>query len=151
MAKRKIVTIGDDILRKKCRVIESFDDKLAMLLDDMAQTMYEENGVGLAAPQVGMLKRVVVIDTDGVLYELVNPVIVKESGSQTGPEGCLSLPGRQGIVTRPMEVTVEAYDRNGKKFRLKGKELLARAICHELDHLDGVLYVDIAEEMMEEA
>ncbi len=151
MAKRNIVTLGDDILRKKCRTVESFDKKLAILLDDMAQTMYEENGVGLAAPQVGMLKRVVVIDTDGVLYELVNPVIVKTNGTQTGPEGCLSLPGQQGIVTRPMEVTVEAYDRNGKKFRLKGKELLARAICHELDHLDGVLYVDIAEEMIEEA
>lgn len=150
MAKRNVVTIGDDILRKKCRTVESFDKKLATLLDDMAQTMYAENGVGLAGPQVGMLKRVVVVDVDGILYELVNPVVVDSQGSQTGPEGCLSIPGEQGIVTRPMKVTVEAFDRNGKKFSLTGTELLARALCHEIDHLDGILYVDIAEEMLEE-
>lgn len=150
MAKRNVVTIGDDILRKKCRTVESFDKKLATLLDDMAQTMYAENGVGLAGPQVGMLKRVVVVDVDGILYELVNPVVVDSQGSQTGAEGCLSIPGEQGIVTRPMKVTVEAFDRNGKKFSLTGTELLARALCHEIDHLDGILYVDIAEEMLEE-
>lgn len=149
MAIRNIVKIGDDVLRKKCRAVEKFDEKLWTLLDDMAETMYESNGVGLAAPQVGILKRVVVIDTDDVLYELINPEIVSTEGEQTGAEGCLSIPDEQGIVTRPMKVVVEAYDRNGKKFKLTGTELLARAICHETDHLDGVMFVDIADEMVE--
>ncbi len=145
MATRKIVLYGDEVLRKKCREVTAFDAKLGTLIDDMVQTLHKADGVGLAASQVGVLKRVVVIDVgDGQVYELVNPVIVSTSGQQTGPEGCLSYPGEYGIVERPNEVTVEAYDRRGKKFQATGTELLARAFCHELDHLDGKLFLDIA-------
>ncbi len=150
MAKRQIVKEGDPILRKKCRPVEKFDDRLAILLDDMAETMYSANGVGLAGPQVGMLRRVVVIDTGDHLYELVNPRIIDSAGSESGSEGCLSCPGEWGMVTRPKWVKVEAYDRHGNRFEVEGEDLLARAFCHELDHLEGVLFKDIATEMLEE-
>ena len=119
-----------------------FDLRLWLLLRDMADTMYKAEGVGLAAPQVGILRRVVVIDVGQGLIELVNPRIISTEGEQAGSEGCLSLPGRQGYVVRPKKVTVEAQDRNGKLFRITGEDLLARALCHEIDHLDGVLYID---------
>ena len=145
MAMRKIVKLGDDTLRKECRQQTTFDRRLGALLDDMAATMYKAEGVGLAAPQVGILRRVVVIDVSeeqNDLIELVNPEIVEEHGSQCGREGCLSLPGRQGIVTRPWRVIVKAQDRHGKEFSLEAEGFLARAVCHELDHLNGVLYID---------
>ncbi|MBE5801289.1 MAG: peptide deformylase [Clostridiales bacterium] len=142
MAIRKIIEIGDDKLRKQCKPVEKFDKRLKILLDDMADTMYEANGVGLAAPQVGILRRVVVVDVGEGLFKLVNPVIVETEGEQSGPEGCLSVPGRSGIVTRPMIVTVDAQDENGEPVHLRTEGFFARAICHELDHLDGVLYVD---------
>ena len=145
MAIRKIVKLGDDVLRKPCKKVEKFDLRLGLLLKDMADTMHDAEGVVLAAPQVGIIRRAVVIDIEdehGVI-ELVNPVITERSEeTQTGREGCLSLPGRQGVVTRPMRVTVHAQDRHGREFDLTGEGLLARAICHELDHLDGKLYID---------
>jgi len=143
MAVRQIVT-DEEFLRKKCKLVEKFDEKLWELLDDMAETMYKANGVGLAANQVGVLRRIVVIDTDDNLIELINPEVVKTSGTQTGQEGCLSFPGKFGDVTRPNVVTVRAQDRYGKEFEIKGKELLARAFCHETDHLDGKVFVDLA-------
>ena len=145
MAIRKIVEMNkDDILRKHARKVEKFDKRLGVLLDDMADTMYEADGVGLAAPQVGILRRVVVIDVgdDHGLIELVNPEIIATEGEQAGSEGCLSVPGRRGYVVRPNKVTVRAQDRKGKKFEITGEGLLARALCHEIDHLDGVIYVD---------
>ena len=149
MALRSIVTEGDEILRKKCREITDYNEKLWTLLDDMAQTMYNAEGVGLAAPQVGLLRRVVVIDIGEGLIELINPVIVSKSGSQVGQEGCLSCPGEWGIVERPSTVKVEAFNRNGEKFELEGHELLARALCHELDHLDGTIFNDVAIKMID--
>lgn len=142
MALRNIVKIGDDVLRKICRTQMTFDEKLGQTLDDMAQTMYEAEGVGLAAPQVGILRRYCVIDVGDGLIELVNPVIVEKSGSQTGSEGCLSIPDRFEEVERPMKVTVRAQDRNGNNFVVEGEGFFARALCHEIDHLDGVLYID---------
>ena len=142
MAIRKIVTLGDDVLRKQCKRQEKFDKRLWMLLDDMTETMYKANGVGLAAPQVGILRRVVVIDVGDGLVELINPTITAFDGSQCGREGCLSLPGRQAVVTRPYAVRVEAQDRFGNDIEVEGEELFARAVFHELDHLDGVLYID---------
>ncbi len=146
MAIRKIVKLGDDALRKVCKPQETFNLRLWTLLKDMADTMYQAEGVGLAAPQVGILRRVVVIDISAgrdQLIELVNPEIVwRSEETQCGREGCLSLPGRAGIVTRPKKVRVKAQDRHGQPFELEGEDLLARAICHELDHLDGVLYID---------
>ena len=151
MAKRRIVVEGDEVLRKKCRPVEQFDGKLLELLDDMRDTLYGSgNGVGLAAPQVGILRRVVVIDVGEGLIELCNPEIVSQSGKQTGNEGCLSCPGQYGIVTRPRKVKVRAFDRNGKPFTVSGEDLLARAFCHEIDHLEGRLFKDIAEEMLDE-
>ncbi len=148
---RKILKIGDENLRKTCKPVQKFDLRLALLLRDMAETMYKADGVGLAAPQVGILRRVVVIDVGEGLIELVNPRIVSKEGEQAGPEGCLSVPGRRGYVVRPNKVTVEAMDRKGNLFRKTGEGLLARAICHELDHLDGVMYVDIMDhEILEE-
>lgn len=144
MALREIRKKGDEILYKKCKEVKNFDEKLAILLDDMYETMQKCDGVGLAAPQVGILKRVVVIDVGEGKIELVNPKIIKAKGSQIGQEGCLSVPGVWGDVERPNEVTVEAYDRNGKKFEVSGTELLARAFCHELDHLEGELFLDKA-------
>ena len=145
MAKRNIVKIGDDILRKVCRTQLTFDDRLHQVLDDMAETMYDAEGVGLAAPQVGILRRYCIIDTGDGLIELVNPVIVKKSDeTQTGNEGCLSIPDRYEVVTRPMKVTVRAQNRYGENFTVTGEGLKARAMCHEIDHLDGILYIDYA-------
>lgn len=140
MAIRNIVKDGDSILLKKCRPVEKFNEKLWVLLDDMAETMHAANGVGLAGPQVGLLRRVVVIDVGEGVIELINPKIVAYSGEQDGPEGCLSFPGEYGMVKRPNYVKVRAQDRNGKEFEIDGRELLARAFCHELDHLDGVVF-----------
>ncbi len=142
MAKRNIVKIGDDVLRKVCRTQLQFDEKLHQTLDDMAETMYDAEGVGLAAPQVGLLRRYCVVDVGDGLIELVNPVIIETEGEQTGDEGCLSIPNRYEPVTRPMKVTVRAQDRNGNNFTVSGEGLKARALCHEIDHLDGVLYID---------
>ncbi len=145
MAIRNIRVDGDDVLRKKCKPVDKMTERLSTLIDDMFDTMYEANGVGLAAPQVGVLRRIVVIDVqDGNPLTLINPVIVEEDGEQTGPEGCLSLPGLQGDVTRPNHVVCKALDRDMNEITVEGEELLARAICHELDHLDGVLYKDLA-------
>lgn len=134
--------MGDRILTKTSRPVEEMTPKLRKLIDDMLDTMYDSFGVGLAAPQVGMLKRIVVIDVGDGPYVLINPVITETSGEQTGEEGCLSLPGKSGIVTRPNVVTVEALDEEMKPFTLTGEGLLARAICHECEHLDGILYVE---------
>lgn len=143
MAIRNIVKIGDDVLRKNCRPVEKFDEKLHILLDDMKETMRLAEGVGLAAPQVGMLKRVFVIETEDDGYiEFINPEILETLGKQVGQEGCLSVPERSGEVERPAIVKVKAFDRYGKKFEIVLKKLGARAVCHENDHLDGVLYID---------
>ena len=144
MAIRKIVTLGDDKLRKVCKPQEKFDIRLHLLLKDLADTMYKAEGVGLAAPQVGVLRRVAVIDIGDGIIELINPVITERSEeTQCGREGCLSLPGRQAIVTRPMRVTVRAQDRHGHPVTVEGEGLLARALCHEISHLDGGLYIDV--------
>lgn len=140
MALRNIVKVGDPILNKKSRVIEKFDEKLSTLIDDMIETMYKENGVGLAAVQVGMLKRVVVIDVGDGPMELVNPEITLAEGEQKEQEGCLSLPGKYGTTVRPMKVQVKAQNREGKWQVFTGEGLKARAFCHEIDHLDGVLF-----------
>lgn len=142
MAIREIRKEGDEILSKKCKEVKAFDNKLHILLDDMYDTMKKSDGVGLAAPQVGILKRAVVIDVGTGKIELINPEITEESGEQTGSEGCLSVPGVFGEVTRPNVVTVKAQDRDGKWFQLTGEELLARAICHEVEHLDGKLFLE---------
>ena len=140
MALRNIVKLGDPILNKTSRKIEKFDDRLAILIDDMLETMYQANGVGLAAVQVGMLKRVVVIDIGDGPMELVNPEITMREGEQRESEGCLSLPGKYGVTVRPMKVQVKAQDRNGKWQVFPGEGLKARAFCHEIDHLDGILF-----------
>lgn len=148
MALRDIVQFGNDVLRKKCRAVTAFDEKLWTLLDDMAETLHTKEGVGLAAPQVGILRRVVVIDLreknrdkNGVI-ELVNPEILEFSGVQSGNEGCLSAPGEWCEVERPSHVVVKAQDRNGNEFTISGDGLMARALCHEVDHLDGILFTD---------
>lgn len=146
MAIRNIREIGDEILTKKCREVKEMTPRIRELIEDMLDTMYAANGVGLAAPQVGILKRIVVIDTTGEdPYILINPRIVAVDGEQTGMEGCLSVPGKSGQVTRPNYVKAVALDVNMQEFELEGTELLARAICHELDHLDGHLYVEKVE------
>lgn len=143
MAIRNIREIGDEVLNKRCREVTEMTPRIRELIEDMLETMYEANGVGLAASQVGVLRRIVVIDTVGdEPHILINPRIVESSGEQTGQEGCLSVPGKTGQVTRPNYVKVVALDVNMKEFELEGTELLARAICHELDHLDGHLYVE---------
>ncbi len=143
MALRNIVKYGDPVLRKKSRVVEKFDSKLSDLIDDMIQTMNNAEGVGLAAVQVGILKRVVIVDVGEGPIELVNPEIIEESNEkQITPEGCLSLPGQSGNTVRPMTVKVKAQDRNGKWYIHKGTGLKAKAFCHEIDHLDGILYID---------
>ena len=143
MAIRKIVTQGDRRLQKKCRQVTDFNKRLHDLLDDMKDTLTESQGVGLAAPQVGILRRVVVIvDDDENMLELVNPEILEQSGEQTGPEGCLSVPGKWGMVTRPNFVRIQAQDRYGEWFEAEGEELMARCFCHEIEHLDGHLYVE---------
>ena len=146
MAKLKIVKIGDNTLRKCCRPVENIGPRVHTLLDDMVETMRAANGCGLAAPQVGVLRRIVVIEVEpGEVLELINPKIIAYSGEQKEEEGCLSIPGRAGITTRPMHVTVRALDRNGNTVEYTGSGLLARAFCHELDHLDGKLFIDNAE------
>ncbi len=143
MALRKVRIDGDDILRKECKPIEKMTPRIATLIDDMYDTMYETNGVGLAAPQVGILKRLVVIDVgDDDVYTLINPEIIETSGTQEGDEGCLSLPGLVGTVVRPERVVCKALNENMEEIIVEGEGLLARAICHELDHLDGILYKD---------
>jgi len=142
MAFREIRKKDDEVLSKVCKEVKVFDKKLAILLDDMYDTMKKNNGVGLAAPQVGILKRVCVVDIGDGKIELINPRIIKTEGSQTGSEGCLSVPGVYGEVERPNFVTVKAYDRSGKEFEVSGQELLARAFCHEIDHLDGHLFLE---------
>lgn len=144
MAIRNIRISTDEVLRKTCKPIKEITPNLLMLLDDMADTMYEANGVGLAAPQVGILKRAVVIDIGEGLVELLNPVILETSGSQIDEEGCLSLPGKSAPVERPYYVKAKAMDREGNEFIIEGEALMARALCHEIDHLDGILYIDKA-------
>lgn len=153
MAIRKIVTLGDDTLRKRCKTQEKFDKRLATLLKDMADTMYKAEGVGLAAPQVGILRRIAVVDVTedhSGLLEMVNPEIIEREGEQTGREGCLSVPGRQGVVTRPMKIKARFQDKNGDFFELETEGFEARAICHELDHLDGTLYIDVMDRELTE-
>ncbi|MCI5621893.1 MAG: peptide deformylase [Lachnospiraceae bacterium] len=145
MAIRQIRILGDPILNKKCKEVKVIDEKLVELADDMLETMYEANGVGLAAPQVGILKRMVVIDVGDGPIVMINPRIIETSGSQTGDEGCLSYPGKAGTVTRPNYVKAVFTAEDGEEYEIEGEELLARAICHELDHLDGHMYVEKVE------
>lgn len=145
MALRNIKVLGEDCLRKKCKEVTEITPRVQILIEDMLDTMYEANGVGLAAPQVGILKRIVVIDVGEGPIVMINPVIIETSGEQTGEEGCLSVPGKAGIVTRPNYVKAKAMDENMVEFEIEGEGLLARAICHECDHLDGIVYVDKAE------
>ncbi len=146
MALRNIRKIGDEILLKKTKEVKEINDRTNELIDDMIETMYDANGVGLAAPQVGVLKKIVVIDTTGEdLHVLINPEIIKTDGEQSGYEGCLSVPGKTGMVTRPNYVMVRYFDRNMREQVLEAEEILARAVCHEVDHLDGKLYVDLVE------
>ncbi|MDS1004237.1 MULTISPECIES: peptide deformylase [Clostridium] len=142
MAIRNIRKYGDDLLRKKSRKIEKIDDRILTLLEDMEETMYSADGVGLAAPQVGILKRVVVIDVGEGLIKLINPEIIETEGNETDVEGCLSVPGEQGEVERPYKVKIKALNEKGEEIVLEGEGLLARAFCHEIDHLDGILFVD---------
>ena len=145
MAIRNIRELGDDILRKKCREVREMTPRLRELIGDMYDTMYEAQGVGLAAPQVGILKRIVVIDVDGTPYTMINPRILESRDTQTGSEGCLSVPGKAGIVTRPAYVKAEAWNEDMERYEVEAEGLLARAVCHELDHLDGVMYVELVE------
>ncbi len=151
MALRNIVKDGDPILRKKCREVTEFNERLNVLLDDMRETLVLANGAGLAAPQVGVLKRVAIVSVDDAFYELINPEIIETEGEEISPEGCLSLPGICGTVNRPYKVTVRAQDRFGKTFIARGEGLLARAFCHEIDHLDGILFEDKIIDYYEEA
>ena len=149
MAIRKIHEVGDPCLAKVCRPVTEFNDRLHELLDDMADTLEEAGGVGLAAPQVGILRRVCIVeDEQGEIIELINPEIIKTEGEQTGLEGCLSVPDEYGIVARPDYVKVRAQDRHGEWFEVEGHGLTARAFCHELDHLDGILFIDKATRML---
>lgn len=146
MALRQVRYDGDDILRKKCKDVTKMTERTQTLIDDMFDTMYEANGVGLAAPQVGILKKIVVIDVDdGNQYVLINPIIVEKDGEQTGDEGCLSLPGKVATVTRPNHVVCRCLNEDMEEIEIEGEGLLARAICHEVDHLDGILYKDVAD------
>ena len=145
MATRKIIHLGNDLLRKISKPVEKFDDGLWEILDDMADTMYKEEGMGLAAPQIGVLRRIVIIECNGAFLEFINPVITAREGEQIGNEGCLSVLGLNKDVKRPSRITVEAMDRYGENFTLTCENLFARCICHEVDHLNGILFVDIAE------
>ena len=147
MAYRYVVQVGDEVLRKQCREVKKFDEELASLLDDMKTTVRKEDGAGLAAPQIGVDLRVVVIDLEEGFFEMVNPKILSVKGEQRGPEGCLSVKGKTGVVTRPNKVKAEYRDRKGKKHTVTGTGLFARCMCHEFDHLDGILYIDKAEEV----
>jgi len=150
MGLRKILTDKDPALHKVCKPVEKFDSKLHKLLDDMRDTVLEASGVGLAAPQVGILRRVVVVDTGEEILELVNPELIETDGEQEGPEGCLSVPGRYGLVKRPYYAKVRAQDRDGNWFEAEGEELIGRCFCHELDHLDGILYTQVMERFLTE-
>jgi peptide deformylase len=148
MGIRNILTDEEPALHKVCRPVVAFDKKLHKLLDDMGETMREANGVGLAAPQVGILRRVVTVDLGDEILELVNPELVETDGEQTGPEGCLSVPGKYGLVTRPNYAKVKAQDRYGEWFEVEAEELIARCFCHELDHLDGIVYTEVMERFL---
>ena len=148
MGIRKILTDKDPALNKVCKPVTTFDKKLHKLLDDMAETLEEANGVGLAAPQVGILRRVVIVDTGDGILELVNPTIIETSGEQVGAEGCLSVPGKYGLLKRPNVAKVRAQDRNGDWYEAEGEELIARCFCHELDHLDGVVYTQVMDRFL---
>lgn len=150
MGLRKILTDQDPALHKVCRPVEKFDRKLEKLLDDMKETLADANGVGLAAPQVGILRRVVVVDIGEEVLELVNPSLVETDGEQIGAEGCLSVPGKYGLVKRPYYAKVRAQDRKGEWFEAEGEELIARCFCHELDHLDGIVYTEVMERFLRE-
>ena len=150
MGLRKILTAQEPALHKVCKPVTVFDKKLHMLLDDMRETLIDSGGVGLAAPQVGILRRVVLVDTGEEIVELVNPTLVETSGEQEGAEGCLSVPGKYGLVKRPYYATVRAQDRDGNWFECEGEELIARCFCHELDHLDGILYTEVMERYLTE-
>ena len=150
MAIRNIRTVGDECLTKICKEVKEVNERTKLLIEDMIDTLYEANGVGLAAPQVGVLKRIVVIDVGEGPIVMINPVILETSGEQTGDEGCLSVPGKAGVVTRPNYVKAKAFDENMNEYVIEGKELLARAICHECDHLDGHLYVEKVEGELKE-
>ena len=150
MGMRKILTDRDPALHKVCRPVDKFDGKLHKLLDDMRETLLDANGVGLAAPQVGILRRVVIVDTGDDIVELINPTLVETDGEQVGAEGCLSVPGRYGLVKRPYYAKVRAQDRDGNWFEAEGEELIARCFCHELDHLEGILYTEVMERYLTE-
>ena len=151
MAVRNLRQLGDEILNKKCREIKEVTPRIQELIDDMLETMYEANGVGLAAPQVGVLKRLVVVDIGEGPIVLINPRLMESSGEQTGEEACLSVPGKYGIVTRPMNVKIEAWNEDMERMELEGDDLLARAFCHEIEHLDGHMYVERVEDGLHEA
>ena len=150
MGLRKILTDKDPALHKVCKPVEKFDTRLHRLLDDMNETLVDSGGVGLAAPQVGILRRVVLVDTGEEILELINPELVETDGEQEGPEGCLSVPGQYGLVKRPYYAKVRAQDREGNWFEAEGEELIARCFCHELDHLDGILYTQLMERLLTE-
>ena len=150
MGIRKILTDKDPALHKMCKEVEVFDKKLHKLLDDMAETLEEAQGVGLAAPQVGILRRVVIVDTGDGILELINPTMLETSGEQVGAEGCLSVPGKYGLVKRPYIAKVKAQDRYGDWYEVEGEELIARCFCHELDHLDGIIYTEVMERYLTE-
>ncbi len=150
MGLRKILTDKDPALHKVCRPVEKFDKKLHNLLDDMAETLAEAQGVGLAAPQIGILRRVVIVDTGEEILELVNPTMLETDGEQVGPEGCLSVPGKYGLVKRPYYAKVRAQDRFGDWYEVEGEELIGRCFCHELDHLDGIVYTEVMERFLSE-
>jgi len=151
MALRKILTDAEPALHKTCRPVTNFDQRLHTLLDDMRETLIDSGGVGLAAPQVGILRRVVLVDVgEEEILELVNPTLVEVDGEQEGPEGCLSVPGKYGLVKRPYYAKVRAQDRNGNWYEAEGEELIARCFCHELDHLDGIIYTEVMERFLTE-
>ena len=148
MGLRKILTVKDPALHKVCKPVEKFDWKLRKLLDDMRDTLIDSNGVGLAAPQVGILRRVVLVDTGDEILELINPVMLETDGEQEGPEGCLSVPGKYGLVKRPYYAKVRAQNRDGEWYEAEGEELIGRCFCHELDHLDGIVYTEVMERFL---
>ena len=148
MGLRKILTDRDPALHKVCKPMVNFDDRLFRLLADMRDTLIDSGGVGLAAPQVGILRRVVLVDTGDEILELINPTLIETDGEQEGPEGCLSVPGKYGLVKRPYYAKVRAQDRHGNWFEAEGEELIARCFCHELDHLDGVIYTQVMERFL---
>ena len=150
MGLRKILTDKEPALHKVCKPVTAFDRKLHKLLDDMQETLLESNGVGLAAPQVGILRRVVIVDTGEEILELVNPTLVETDGEQEGAEGCLSVPGKYGLVKRPYYAKVRAQDRDGEWYEVEGEELIARCFCHELDHLEGIIYTEVMERFLTE-